>query len=259
MAILGPVLGALGCQTLLPERESPASSRPAGSDDARAPDDASEDAGADSGALGLVAHWPFDTEAGSLTREVVGAHDGVFDKPPTWSKDGKFGGCVSFDGSRTMTVTSLGGPAFPQNGTLAMWLRSSYPAGNRPIFANVAFRQHLFVRATNDAGVQVGGEWRSDSGHTGPYAWAGTADVPRDRWHHIALTWGPPPARLAILYLDGFEVLRREGIDPTWTPDDQEFVVGSYGCCGGYVGDLDELYLYSRALTPEEIRALAVP
>lgn len=82
-----------------------------------------------------------------------------------------------------------------------------------------------------------------------------------DDWHHIAIGWknfnsGAPDAEW-VLYLDGKEVGRKTGLklDITWDTDDLPFRFNHYG----YEGNLDEIAVFKKMLTPAEASYLSAP
>ncbi len=91
----------------------------------------------------------------------------------------------------------------------------------------------------------------------------------RDRWTHVAFTWsgfnlheftGPgqvkTPGNLStaktVLYLDGEPVGSMKGTRKfTWDPNKLVIMLGL-----SYIGDMDELGIFSRALTPTQMKTL---
>ncbi|MGE3313213.1 MAG: LamG-like jellyroll fold domain-containing protein [Limisphaerales bacterium] len=80
-----------------------------------------------------------------------------------------------------------------------------------------------------------------------------------DRWTHVAITWerfntGRADG-LATLHLDGVAIasIRNRTQTFTWEPSDIRLMLGV-----GYVGWIDDLSVFNRALTPEEIQRLRV-
>lgn len=91
-----------------------------------------------------------------------------------------------------------------------------------------------------------------------PWSWSGTGAVGASAWHHVALSWDGSTVRH---YVDGAEVFSRAlsgaladqasglGVGCRSVPGD-----GSLGGAGSwFVGVIDEVALYRRALSPSEI------
>ncbi|MGB4726628.1 MAG: LamG-like jellyroll fold domain-containing protein [Thermogutta sp.] len=83
----------------------------------------------------------------------------------------------------------------------------------------------------------------------------GKEPLPQGRWVHIAGTFDGTTMRL---YMDGHEVGRMERSGSVRN-NNRPIVVGNYDVdhAAHFVGELDEVRLYSRVLTPEEIASRA--
>ncbi len=106
--------------------------------------------------------------------------------------------------------------------------------------------------------VPEGGKPIAESDPGAPIVWVKAVDLKADAWRHIALVWdnfdtNREDARTA-LYIDGRHIggLRDREIAMDWDLDQ----VGIYVAVS-YIGLLDELALFNRALTPEEVGRLA--
>lgn len=80
---------------------------------------------------------------------------------------------------------------------------------------------------------------------------------PLRAWHHIAMTWD---ATTKIGHIDGLPVVSRANVPITF--DQQDLVVGAdLTPAPGYfwTGVIDDVVMYDRTLTPDEIRQLANP
>ncbi len=78
-----------------------------------------------------------------------------------------------------------------------------------------------------------------------------------DRWTHVAVTWEKfntgRADGLSTLYLDGVAIssIRNRTQTFTWNPSDIRLMLGV-----GYVGWIDDLSVFNRSLTPEEIQKI---
>jgi hypothetical protein len=91
------------------------------------------------------------------------------------------------------------------------------------------------------------------AGATGSYLYGPV--VPLDEWHHLAMTWD---GAMKVGYLDGVEVAR----SPTSIESDTNDLVISGDLNDGtplyhVEGSIDEVMIYSRALSATEIAMLA--
>jgi hypothetical protein len=186
---------------------------------------------------------------------------------PTFD-DGPVGRGVTFDGDTEVTFGNVGGFDRTDTFSLAAWVR---PRGNLPIAA---------FQKLDGPDARRGYEWTFDDFTLiDIQKWAGrltitlSAGAPgsaisirtRERlpfgdWHHLALTYdGSGKARGLTLYRNGrrldVDVVRDAlaGSIATAAP----LLVGSKALGSPFVGQLDDLRLYDRALDAGEIRYLA--
>ena len=122
------------------------------------------------------------------------------------------------------------------------WRGSGRTASNpttRPCHASGAGGGFNF-RQNNELGHWPGGAWWWSSGLT----------VPADQWSHVAMTVAPDGVRV---YLDGVEAHHAFSAEPG--VQDVQFL-GSYRGWGSrnMTGALDEVKIWNRTLTREEIR-----
>lgn len=221
------------------------------------------DAGSDPS---LVLYLPLDETAGTTAFDCSGhGNDGhlVGAATPTRAA-GHTGGALVFDGAET--CLSLGNPSdlVPKGAfTIAAWIRvdeyqTSPPANDsREIFARTTDATHLGWRFTTDGidttavfALKVGAPATAIS-VTSPPA------QPLSTWMHVAAVWSPSDGTSTV-YVRGAAVGTKSALpaivdDPT--------AIAYVGCTkpGSQVlkAALDELRLYTRALAPTEIAALA--
>jgi hypothetical protein len=212
---------------------------------------------------GLLLYLPFDeTEAGATAVDASGnGHDGTPSAtPPTPSPSVPPVGfpnpsCLSFDG--TDELVDLGNPAtldFPGNITVSAWVRPVALDGYRNIVAH-GFR----YMPSAELALRI---------HDGVYeftAWnavdhRATASVPPgdvDNWHHIVGLYDGVSYRL---FRDG-EPLAEQAIDFAPIEVDAPWAVGGRSTTMPpedrfFSGLIDEVRVYGRALSPDEVRAL---
>lgn len=206
----------------------------------------------------LVAYYPFDEGAGNTTKDRSGnANDGTLMNGAGWTKDGKYGSAVSFDG--VDDCVDCGGSSnlrISSNVTISAWVKAvdvgpcqfvagvCYDDGNA--WDNPWIGHQIGVRGGKMATwVNINGVDREyDSGSIVP-----------DTWTHIAMTFDGTWRRS---YVNGEEVFADGTITGTinfeGTP---HFAIGvrSVTAPGEYFkGVIDEVAIYSRVLTQGEIR-----
>ena len=91
--------------------------------------------------------------------------------------------------------------------------------------------------------------------------WPITTWVNNGQWHHVAVTWeddGTPDCDDAVLYYNGIPYT---SVDDTFVavntlPGAEDAAIGKWGSAY-FDGSIDEVRIYDRPLTAEEIAALA--
>ncbi len=141
-----------------------------------------------------------------------------------------------------------------RRGTVAFWLRLAMPPGevHHSLFSIVPTgRAGLLLGVRGRYGdVLIGGPFGTS------YDWeAGAWEA--DRWYHLAITWDE--TRGFRLYRDGERTRTQEPL--SWQTEHLEpdrIMIGSWNHWGGTERpfDFDELRIFSRALTDEEVRAV---
>jgi hypothetical protein len=239
-----------GAADVAPPRDVAADAAPA---DAPPPADAAPDAATDQAppsglAVGLISRWKLDEGTGTMTADAVSetGNAGVI-TGATWITPGypaaKYPnpGALRFDGMTSQVELGFRGmPALDQPQSVSLWMTYTAPA-----VSEVAF---VFVNATTGRlkiGIKAANitMWRS-----GP-AFMQAPGTPG--WHHVVYTSDGTNQRL---YVDG------QSVDTTTRAPDTGAVAGArLGTQGAehYKGDIDEVRVYNRVLSPAEVQALA--
>ena len=197
---------------------------------------------------GLVAAYSFNEGSGATALDVSGnGHPGTV-SGAAWTNDGRYGGALSFDGTDDrVDLGSLG--TFYQSGfTLEAWVKKASDTKK-----DVAV---LGTWTATSAGPMIWvdhleGRYRLTNGQ-GLESYLDSGESPvADTWQHLAATFDGTIARF---YVDGTEVADRtvsgSGGSDTWR-------IGAYDATpnGFFDGVIDEIRIYSRALTGAEIVA----
>ncbi|HNT33625.1 MAG TPA: glycoside hydrolase family 99-like domain-containing protein, partial [bacterium] len=207
---------------------------------------------------GLVAWWAFDEEEDSPVALDYSGHrlGGIV-------RDAQYapgiagnalvcdGGCVEVPSSEMLNITS----------TLSVlcWVKTDRPGQNNTWFLN------RVLQGGTHTGFRMGVLDGKPSFHIPMTSWShhlnSDTPLPIGRWVHLAGTFDGTTMRL---YMDGVlcGTMERPG---TINTNDFHLILGNYDVkhAAHFVGLLDEVKLYRRALSPEEIRsawqALAEP
>lgn len=209
---------------------------------------------------GLVGEYRFDENAGATTADgSASANAGTLVGGAAWvgGRSAAAGSAVSFNGSGRVELASDLNQWLGASGTVAFWLRTTQTGNNTMWLAPGV----LGVESAGD-GNDVFWGWLDASGRigvqAGDVAGARSADPINDgRWHHVALTRDHVSGRVEV-YVDGTRTgTGTSGTGVKTTPfrsigriDD------TAGTPTGFTGAIDDLLVFNRVLTADEIRNL---
>lgn len=201
----------------------------------------------------LCGWWKFDDASGTTAADSSkhGRHatlgDGVsFDDN---SVPGRIGKALKCDGQQPVEVTGYKGVAGTAPRTICVWIKTDKSRGDIVSWGTRDFGQMWilrFIRGHVGVTPHGGYYYMEDSVHD-------------NEWHHVAVVVGeaelPNLHDDVTLYIDGkIAKLDRIGLLDLWpieTGDEQDVTIGS-----GFKGDIDDLRIYDRVLSDEEIKAL---
>ena len=205
---------------------------------------------------GLVGYWPLDeaTINGNTVEDVWGENDGTIEGDPQFAA-GNVGDALEFDGDDSVDIVGTESLNFGAKNemTVTVWVNA---ASDDPVQGVVAGCCGTIVAQRDVTGwalrydgrnagqemefiVQPG--WQGDGGFGSPRFGAG-------EWHHLGAVVDND--RL-LLYLDG--VLEKEmAYAGPMASGGSETEIGHAGD-GGFIGLIDEVAIYDRALSAEEV------
>ena len=235
---------------------TPADARP----DAAPPDAAREPEPSASLAAGLILYLPLDDRPGRTdAADRSGHHNDArlegLDADRAWVP-GRFGGALAFDGGwlRVDPAPSLDvSEAF----TIAAWVQGPAEGEADGVILSRAapgaggyLYELLLEHGQPRVEINSSNGYRADLRH--PRALAG------GRWVHLAVTYALGSLRL---FVDG-EPVASDGYAHPVPPENSPVIVGArqrgpVDAPAPFAGQLDEVLLYERVLSPEEVAALA--
>ena len=214
----------------------------------------------------IAADWPFDEGTGQLTFDILGqGNDGtlgsgstVDSADPAWTT-GRFGAALAFVGGDFVQVPDHA-TLEPTTLTIEAFVRASAPGTDRYIVAKgggpLTSNKAAYALHTGPSGGLFfytgveGSPVSYESADAGTGVWDGS-------WHHVAGTFDGSTVRL---WVDGVEVgTATTGAALSYATGARDLTIGAFATNGslGFTGDIDEVRLWSRVLTPAEIAARA--
>jgi len=203
----------------------------------------------------LVGWWKFDEGSGSMAADSSGNGNHGFITGAVWTK-GKTGQALDFDGANDY-VRIVVNPALNNLNaiTMAAWV---YPRADA--------HWHVLDKGDGDKRIYAEGVSLTLDGrvrYTGTHAYAQSLSntLVLNVWQHVAMTWSATD-NITRLYHNGVEVSysgQATGSGSVLDDTTQPFVIGARGnldIVTFFNGIIDDVRIYNRALSQDEIRKL---
>lgn len=210
---------------------------------------------------GLVGDWPLDEGAGTAVHDVSGAgNDGVLSGGATWVP-ALFGDGLSFDGQDGQVRVPDSASLEPTTAvSVSAWVKHAGSPGTYRYIVSKGATSCLSASYGLYTGPSGGLEFYVSQKRGTTYATtvdAGDA-VWDGNWHLVTGTFDGSVLRL---YVDGTEVgssVSYPGALVYDLPTSNDFFIGNYPGCAerGFVGVIDDVMVWDRALTPTDVIAL---
>ncbi|MDH3249254.1 MAG: putative Ig domain-containing protein [Acidimicrobiia bacterium] len=211
----------------------------------------------------LLGWWPLDDGSGGTAVDATpNARHGILFNGPTWAGSGEIAGTLTFDGADDRVDfdhTILDGAT---DLTVAMWVRTT-DTGIQALIsgANVGndAEYEWFLLSNPDLRLRF---YTGEQNVT--YVWWPTPTVADGEWHHFTVL-RDDANDIAELFIDGASqgtrsaVLNQLQLDPGGLvlAQDQDVVGGGFDPDQAFNGSLDEVRIYDRLLSADEIGVLA--
>jgi len=203
---------------------------------------------------GLVLYYPFD-KAGDRAEDKSGKGNHGTPHGVKWTEGGKVGGAYEFDGRSHIDVGDTDSIDMRSAITMAAWVLARSSAGDHPVIdkeeeARPPSRAYWFGVHSNRFGLLLGaganwGVWARTNGK-----------VLTGRWYHLAATWDE---QTWSCYQDG-EVVGTGRYTGKLPDSPGRLQIGrNCNATAHFVGIIDEVMLFKRALSRDEIKLLASP
>jgi len=203
---------------------------------------------------GLIGHWKLDEGSGTTARDSSGKNNnGRLVGGPTWVA-GKIGQALSFDGVDDYVEVPHNAALIPTTGkaTVSVWInakRHTGPGGSQwqGILAKGGAPRlyNLYTEASGVLHFSTG----PSGAYIGPLS---TGQVPLNEWVHVAVVVDGKD----LFYLNGEPA--GEGGQGATVPagGSATLTIGQTGESNFFLGMIDDVRLYDRALTAEQIKGL---
>jgi hypothetical protein len=202
---------------------------------------------------GLVANWRGETDATDL----LGEHDGTFFAgtsvtAPSVTAQGKVSGAFSFDGTVHVRVPDSAALHLARL-TVELWLVPTVLSG---------IHQTVIARGSSTNNNDT---WYLGLLNGRPRFWShgdvlleGPSTIPLNRWTHLAVSFDGSTKRL---FVNGLQVASHAGLGAlVYDPAPVPVTIGADWSSNGpselFTGRVDEVALYNRALTADEIAGI---
>ncbi|HQX54065.1 MAG TPA: DUF1549 domain-containing protein, partial [Planctomycetaceae bacterium] len=211
------------------------------------------------GPVGLVAHFPLDESAGPMVANQVSADHAGTVRGKFATIEGKVGAAINFDGSTFVEAGETGVFDSNQPCSFAAWI---YPTSTQP---------STVLSKMDDANAHRGYDVILEGGRVASHFihhWPDQAfkvvtkqAIALNAWHHVAVTYdGSHKAAGVKIYVDGqsqdLDITTNNTLDGTLLTD-KPFHIGRRNAAAPFVGRIDDVQVYSLALSAEDAARLA--
>lgn len=206
---------------------------------------------------GLISHYPFEDSRSATVVDVAGGNDGRI-ADVGFEAEGREGRGFRFDGGDDgIRIPHVARESF----TISFWVRTSAQCrgnDNDPRwFLGDGLVDGEVSGVVNDLGISMVGSGIISAGIGNPETFVNSPPGFNDGdWHHVALTRNHEDG-IAVLYVDGIEVGRATGGKQPLDRAEELAVGRMLPGHGAFNGDLDELKIYDRPLSPGEVAGAA--
>jgi hypothetical protein len=194
---------------------------------------------------GLVVWWPFNGNANDISG---GGYNGsIIGASLTTGQNGQANGAYNFTAS-VNTITSSTIPAMQTTQTMSAWIKpSATPSERYTIMEGITPSGAYYLSMNTDNSLQI---YWYDTSNPG-YHSSGASTIPLNVWTYVTSTWDGTNARL---YVNG--VLKTTVAVTGVGRAAANLIVGAEAPARQYLGVIDDVRLYSRALSDSEVLGL---
>jgi uncharacterized repeat protein (TIGR01451 family) len=197
----------------------------------------------------LIAAYSFDEGSGTTLNDLSGRGNNGTIANGTWASSGKYGSALTFNGTSTMvTIPDAASLHLTTAMTLSAWVN---PTANSSAWRDVIYKgvdNYYLAGSSANGGRPVIG-MTITSPPTESY---GTAQLALNTWTHLAATFDGTTLRL---FVNGSQVSTQARSGEIVTSTNPLQIGGDSFFGQFFQGMIDEVRVYSAALTPAQIQA----
>jgi hypothetical protein len=206
----------------------------------------------------IIAWWSFDDTTSSVVRDVTGQHNGVLVNGTKWAS-GHVSNAASFDGTNDYvgvpddSVWAFGANNF----SIEFWAKFATAPGG-----TVSHPSNIFIGSDNGAGslpkwfFALGGgvlNFHVNGSTTSGFFAQASFSPTINQWYHLAVTRSGDTLRI---FVDG-QLKQSQVVSGLFVPDASvALTIGQAESLGYTNGSLDEMTVYNRALSTQELTAI---
>ena len=205
------------------------------------------------GTPSLVAAYSFNEGTGSTVADASGNGNTGTLTNTSWTGSGKYGSALTFNGaSSIVTIADVAALHLTTGMTLEAWVNPALTTSWRDVIYKG--NDNYYLEGTSPAGAPLAGVTLSPSNNINA---GGAAPLPLNTWTHLAETYDGSTLRL---YVNGVQASAAAGTGSILTSTNPLEIGGDHLYGQYFQGMIDEVRIYSTALTPTQIQAdMAAP
>jgi hypothetical protein len=206
----------------------------------------------------LVAHYKLDEIEGDIASDSAGQNHGTVHGDPAWQHGGgKIGGALQFDGfGNYIDAPNVLNPADGVFSAVA-WIKGGAPGQVIISQQDGTGAGESWIGTDPTQGKLLTGLVPTAGGRMSPSALQSEFVITDDQWRHVGFVWD---GSRRYLYVDGAEVARDAGsLTPLESSDGGLHIGANNSLDAGsfWAGLIDDVRIYNRALSADEIEQLA--
>jgi len=198
---------------------------------------------------GLVGYWKMDEASSPSVDSSGNGNSGTWNGTAD-DATGKFGNAITLDGdSDYINVGSDSSLDQTTSVTIAAWVNPDTNAGWDVIYQRVDGTPNGYRMKISDTS-----KWAFNPDASGDWLYS-SDDASTDTWSHVVGTWD---GSTSTLYVNGVEINSQVDTGTPTSTTGETANIGSYGngVSQFFDGEIDDVRIYNRALSPKEVRDL---